>query len=321
MDLVVGETEYRGLKLVARFGKPPYWVIRSKDSPADEPPYDMQAFADLCRAVAKRYKGKITGYQVWNEPNLDREWDYRTPNPAAYVKFLAACYSAIKSADPDAVVISAPLAPTGTDDKTAMTDERYLQGMFDAGLTNYYDVLGLNAPGYKSPPETAPDDPALQGNRWQAFRHVEDMRAIQVSRDGGSKQIALLEVGWTRDQRAKIVQNGKQIDNPYRWHAVTEKEQADYLMRAYEYAAAHWRPWVGLMVTIYMPDPNWTRNDEEYWWSLAEPGNSVQLYAAFFSLANMARYIDDKTIPAIDPGLNDYQPLPPWIPVTPTSNP
>ncbi|MEP7288537.1 MAG: hypothetical protein ABI947_22525 [Chloroflexota bacterium] len=321
MDLVVGETAYRGLKLVARLSKPPYWVIMPKNSDPNQPPFDTKAFGTWCHVLADRYKGKIVGYQVWNEPNLAREWENRPPNPAAYVKLLAACYEGIKSADPNALVISAPLAPTGNDDATAMSDERYLQGMYDAGLANYYDVLGLNAPGYKSPPETAPDDPSLDGHRFQVFRHVEDMRAIQVARGDGAKQVALLEVGWTVDTRDKVLQDGKLVDNPYRWHAVTEKQQADYLVGAYAYAAQYWRPWVGLMVTIYMPDPTWTENDEEYWWSIAHTGEQTYFRDAFYALADMAHYVDDTSEPALKPGTNNYSPLPAWQPTTPTAKP
>ena len=319
-DLVVGETAYRGIKLIARISKPPYWVIKPRDSDPNAPPFDTGAVQQWCHDLATRYKGKIAGYQVWNEPNLAREWDNRPPNPQAYVKLLAACYQGVKVADPDAVVISAPLAPTGNNDATAMNDERYLQGMFDAGLSNYYDVLGLNAPGFASLPERDPGS-MPDGQRWQAFRHVEDMRAIQVARGDGAKQVALLEVGWTTDLRDKIKDSeGKLIDNPYRWHAVSDLVQADNLGRAYDYAAKHWRPWVGLMVTIYLPDPTWTEDDEEYWWSIASP-REEKLRVAFFTLAHMARYIDDQTIPEIDAGLNYYAPLPAWTPTTPTPAP
>jgi hypothetical protein len=177
-------------------------------------------------------------------------------------------------------------------------------------------VLGLNAPGYKSPPETPPDDPSLNGQRWQAFRHVEDMRAIMVANGDGAKQVALLEVGWTVDQRNTITNSaGTSVPNPYRWHAVTEEQQAKYLPDAYEYAAKHWRPWLGLMVAIYLPDPGWTPDDEEYWWSVSYPGYLIRHRESFVALAQMAQYRDDITIPAIGHGMN-HTPLPP--PITPT---
>ncbi|HLY28506.1 MAG TPA: hypothetical protein VKQ72_19320 [Aggregatilineales bacterium] len=319
-DLIVAEAKYRGIKVIARLGQAPYWAVRPSSSDPTEPPYDEQAFGEYCHDIATRYKGQIAGYQVWNEPNLSREWGGRPPNPAAYVKFLAPCYQAIKAADPDAVVISAPLAPTGTDAADVMTDQRYLEGMFAAGLSSYYDALGLNAPGYKWAPETSPDDPSLTGSRFFVFRHVEDMRAIQVAHGDGARQIAILEVGWTTDVRDQIKDaQGNLIPNPYRWHAVTEGQQSDYLVAAYAYAAEHWRPWVGLMTTIYLADPKWTPDDEEYWWSISLPGMNNAVRGAFINLANAPRYIDATVIPSIGAGDNPYVPMPPMPTFTPSA--
>lgn len=312
-DEVVAEVEYRGLKLIARLGEPPSWALRVGALEPDEPPFDEAAFGRFCGKLAARYKGKIAGYQVWNEPNLDREWGERVPNAAGYVKLLAPCYRAIKDADPAAIVITAGLAPTGTHSPEVMPDEMYLREMFRAGVRDYYDVLGLNAPGYKSPPET---DPATLGEfRWQAFRHVEDMRAVMVEHGEGHKQVAILEMGWTTDPRDTITgADGASIPNPYRWHAITEKQQAEFLIGAYEYAAQHWRPWISLMITIYIPDPEWTPENEEFWWALAETRPTYRLREAYIALANSARYVDDTYTPTIDPGLNPYKPLPPRKP-------
>jgi hypothetical protein len=101
-------------------------------------------------------------------------------------------------------------------------------------------------------------------------------------------------MGWTTDPRA---------DSDYFWHAVDEDTQAEYLVGAYEYAAQHWRPWVGLMTTIYIADIEWTEDDEEYWWAINKAGydHGWQGRPAYFQLSWMARYQDDVTIPARDP--------------------
>jgi hypothetical protein len=298
--------------VIARLSKPPDWALRTPTTAA-EAPFDVDGFGRYCGALAERYKGRISGYQVWNEPNLTREWHDNPPNAKAYVSLLAACHRAIKAADPAAIVISAGLAPTGTGLPLAIPDEEYLWQLYQAGIANYYDVLGIHAPGYKSPPETPPDDPALDGNRWQAFRHVEDIRAIMVANDEAHKQIAILELGWTTDIRDTITDaQGEQSANPYRWHAVTEEEQARYLVGAYTYAGKHWRPWVGLIVTIYIGDRSWTADKEEYWWSIIEPNYYPRVKPALLELANMERYINDtEYLPPQDPAALWYSPLPP----------
>jgi hypothetical protein len=285
-DLVVEEVEKAGLQLLVRIDSQPFW----SQGPGAElylngPPKDITDFRDFCSVLAGRYRGRIPAYQVWNEPNLSREWGEREPNAAEYVALLAACYSGIKGADPDAVVISAGLAPTGIDLPYAIPDDRYLQEMYAAGAAPYFDILGLNAPGYKAPPEVDPDDAAdpdlgWGGHRTFAFRHVEDMRAIMAANGDAHKQVAVLEMGWTTDPRP---------DSPYHWHSVTEEQQADYLVRAYQYARDNW-PWAGLVTVVYIAKFDWTTESEEYWWSITYPGFSeTRVRPAYDALREMPK--------------------------------
>ncbi len=282
-DYIVDITEEAGLNLIVRLDRQPFWSEPVDNAFKDnQPPADLQDFADFCGATAERYRGRIQAYQVWNEPNLAREWGEQLPDPVAYTELLRVCYEAIKAADPDAIVVSAGLAPTGTDSVNAMPDTDFLQGMYDAGAAAYFDVLGLNAPGFKAPPELDPaiaeSDPQYGAGRWFAFRHVEDMRAIMVERGDGQKQIAILEMGWTLDQ----------VNPEYAWFAVDEATQADYLVRAYEYAAANWQPWIGLMSTIYIADWEWTaENDEQWWWSIVLPDGTPR--EAYYALQAMEK--------------------------------
>ena len=32
-----------------------------------------------------------------------------------------------------------------------------------------------------------------------------------------------------------------------------------------------WQPWMSFMSVIYIPDPGWTQQDEQYWWSITNP--------------------------------------------------
>ncbi len=304
-DDVVAEVAYRGLRLVARLDHPPAWAIVDPASRADGVPFNVEAYAAFCGALADRYRGQIAGYQVWNEPNLQREWAGHTPDAAGYITLLRACYTAIKAADPDAIVISAGLAPTDTEPPTAVPDEEYLQQMFDAGLSDAYDVLGLHAPGYLNPPEMSPDEAVEAGyRRWMAFRHVEDMRRIMIANGDANRQIAVLEFGWTIDPG---------IHPDYAWFAVDEPTQAAYLVRAYRYAVENWRPWVGLMSMIYIAAPDWDEQDEEYWWAITTPGYGADygVRQAYIDLANMEKVTGDTVIPARDPENVQHEPLSP----------
>jgi hypothetical protein len=281
-----------GLKLLVRLDRAPEWTGAGKPN---GPPQDYEDFGDFCHQVASRYAGQIHAYQVWNEPNLAREWGGRPPNPEEYVRLLSICYQRIKQADPAALVISAGLTPTGTSSDQAMPDTVYLERMYQAGFQNYCDMVGLHAAGYKAPPELSPDELVADPNktygehRFNCFRHVEDMRAIMVANGDSGRRVAILEFGWTTDPRP---------DSPYHWHAVTEEQQADYMVRAYRYAQEHWQPWIGVMSLIYIADSNWgkeqnylwTEQREEYWWAITRPGYpEPELRPAYRALRDMPK--------------------------------
>jgi len=266
-DRIVEQANREGIDLVVRIDHQPAWA--GGGFPTNGPPDNLRDYAKFLTALASRYRGRIRAYEVWHEPHLAREWGGKLPDPVAYVKMLKMAYAAIKAADPNAMVISAGLSPTGTWNEVSRPDDWYLESMYVAmgGSSNgYFDVLGVHGAGFKSPPERDPAtvaaDPALGGHRAFCFRRVEDLRAIMVKCGDANKQIALLEFGWTSDPRP---------GSPYNWHAVTEQQKAKYLVGAYQYAKAHWSPWIGLMSLIYISDPDWTEGDEQYWWAISYP--------------------------------------------------
>lgn len=293
-DRVVTHVNADGLKLLARLSSDPeltnFW--------AGHPPGNADNFADFALALASRYNctpqavGCIQAYQIWNEPNLAREWGGNPPNPAQYVEFLRKAYAAIKRGNPNAIVISAGMAPTGDNSAIAMPDDIFYEGMYQAmgGSSNgYFDMLGVHGAGFAAPPELDPATAAAEqrygGYRFFAFRHVEDIRAIMVKYGDSAKRIVLLEFGWTYDP----------VNPAYKWHGadagITDMVQADYLKRAYQYAEANWQPWIGLMSLLSMPNLDWLndgnpQDEEQYWWAILEPSqiDELKLRPAFVVL-------------------------------------
>jgi len=252
---------YGGVHLIARLDFQPDWARAGCSDQG--PPEDLQDYADFAGAVAARYRGQIGAYQIWNEPNLAREWCDRSPDPARYAEMLAAAYSAIKAADPAAYVISAGMSPTGTQPPAAMPDDVYLDALYRAmggDSEGYFDLLGVHAAGFAAPPETSPAEAAASdaygGERFFTFRRVEDLRAIQERYGDTDTRVAVLEMGWTSDR----------VNESYAWHAVSEETKADYLVRAYRFAHENWSPWISIMTTIYLCNHDWTEADEQYWW-------------------------------------------------------
>ena len=289
-DRIVSQVERHGLDLVARLDYQPYWAGEY----ANGPPANYEDFGDFVHALASRYVGRIRAYQIWNEPNLSREWGERPPNPAEYTALLKIGYQRIKEADPNAMVISAGLTPTSRWDHVAVPDVEFLRGMYAAGAKPYFDVLGAHGAGFKAPPEIDPgvvaehpvwgnpgDPSSPELKRVYCFRHVEDLRQVMVENGDADKQVAVLEFGWTSDPRP---------DSPYHWHSVSNEEKADYFVRAYQYAKEHWSPWVGLMSLIYVADPDWTEDAEQYWWAVTYPSYpETKVHLAYEQLKAMPK--------------------------------
>jgi polysaccharide biosynthesis protein PslG len=167
-DAMVLFAAERELKVMMSVVGAPEWSRSYFDSnPEAAPPDDLSLFVNFVGEMVDRYKGRIHAIEVWNEQNLDREWDTEEGVDAArYVEMLRLSYQAIKSRDPNIIVISGALSPTGvvaTDDQnpnrcTVIDDFIYFKQMIDAGFLNYADCVGAHHNGYNLPPDVAWDD-------------------------------------------------------------------------------------------------------------------------------------------------------------------
>ena len=116
IDWVVDSANQRGLKVMLSVVDAPSWLRSSylDDNVEGAPPDDLVDCADFIGKLVDRYKGRIHAIEVWNEENLDREWDTAEGvSPERYVEMLHLCYQAIKSRDPSIIVISGALSPAG----------------------------------------------------------------------------------------------------------------------------------------------------------------------------------------------------------------
>jgi polysaccharide biosynthesis protein PslG len=268
-DRVVKASNANAIKIIARIDLQPDWA--RKDLAPNGPPDNYQDYADFISAFATRYRpgsafGTVDAVEVWNEVNLNREWGNQAINrqqAADYVRLLGMAYNAAHAAQPNIVVITAGLSPTGVKTSDAWDDAEYLQWLFDAGLKGgvNYDVLGAH--GNTQAPEVEADLNSLPAFTDASFyfRRVEQLRAIQVKAGDADRQIWFLEFGWTADK----------VHPDFAWFSVSEDKKAENIVKAYAYAKAHWSPWIGVMTLWTLSDPTWTPADEKYWWAIDNP--------------------------------------------------
>jgi polysaccharide biosynthesis protein PslG len=266
-DRVVRASAAAGVRIIARIDFQPTWA--RADGAHNGPPDDFQDYWDFVSEFVGRYRagspiGQVHALQVWNEPNLEREWGNEPINAdsaADYVRLLRGAHRAAHAADPGIIVLSAGLSPTGVTNEQSADDLEYLRWMYRAGLRGAFDALGVNANAQA--PEVAAGFGALKDFPHPSFyfRRVEQLRAEMVDNGDGAKQIWLLEWGWTADA----------VHPNYAWFAVSETKKAENIVEAFTYARTRWAPWIGVMVLWTLPDPTWDRNREEYWWAIADP--------------------------------------------------
>lgn len=136
--------------------------------------------------------------EIWNEPNIPREWQSGHINPEAYTQLLCASYSAIKAANPNVAVISAAPAPTGYFGGCGgggCDDIPFLQRMYNAGAANCMDYIGAHHNSGATPPSATSGHPADPGSTHHSWFFLPQTRAYYNS-FGGARQLFYTELGY-----------------------------------------------------------------------------------------------------------------------------
>lgn len=264
LDRIVDQLHSQGIKILATVSKPPEWALDPTGESYLKNYADWEGFTHF---LAERYKGKIQAYEIWNEQNLASTFGGRV-SLDDYCRLLEGGYNGIKKADPDALVVFGGLTPTGVNDPTiAENDLNYLQDFYyyNRGYyTQFFDVLGVHSNATNHPPHKMyPDDPGT--GAWADdpsfyFRRAEQLRMV-MDEHGDDRPVWITEFGWTTANLAEGYEYGADV---------SEQDQADYLVEAFEWVDQHW-PWVtGMFVWNLNYSVVTTPDDEKYPWSVLE---------------------------------------------------
>jgi len=152
----------------------------------------VQQFASFAGGVAALGPDAI---EIWNEPNIDREWPAGNISGAAYANLLRASYGAIKGANGGVMVISAAPAPTGAEAAfpgRVVNDDNWIRQMIDAGALQWMDCLGAHYnEGIVAPTQTSGDP---RDNYYT--RYFQSMLDVYWGLVGGQKPICWTELGF-----------------------------------------------------------------------------------------------------------------------------
>jgi polysaccharide biosynthesis protein PslG len=242
-DHIVDLAERYNLELIVRLSNPPSWSrAAGNEAGTYAPPDDYQDFAGFAAAVAQRYQGRVRYYQIWNEPNIFPEWGNYPINPEEYVELLKSSATAIRAADPNAVIIAGALAATinlAPDDApggNSLNDLIFLQRMYNAGAAPYFDVVAVQAYGLWS----GPTDRRMHPRVLNVSHHLF-IRDLMVKNGDAHKAIWISEMNWNAAPEDVYPQYGR----------VSLEQQAAYLPLAYQRVLEEW-PWIGVANTWYL---------------------------------------------------------------------
>ena len=162
LEIYLETANNAGLDILVSIAKAPAWARSNQTE--DGPPDNPADLADFILLFLGEVGKGIDAVEIWNEPNLQREWQGQPLTGQSYMQYFVPAYNAvqqyIQAAKNDPVeprtvplyVITAGLAPT--EGEGAADDRAYLQQMYSAGLAQYQDVaVGIHPYGWGNPPD------------------------------------------------------------------------------------------------------------------------------------------------------------------------
>lgn len=233
LDALVDGANALGVRVLVGVAKAPEWSRPTTEM--DGPPSDYALFGAFMRVLAGRYNGRVAAYELWNETNLQREWNGAPLSGADLVELIRVGAQAVREVDGGALVLSGAPAPTGINDGVTAVDDRvYFEQMVAAGVGRWVDGLGVHPYGWANPPESSVQNPAVgigSHNDHRSFFFADtlaDYRAILQAAGWGEMRLWATEFGWGTFENI-----GEPVPGTEFMNGVSEWQQAQYGVAAF----------------------------------------------------------------------------------------
>ncbi len=273
LDMYFQTASDNNLKVLISVVTAPDWAREpGADLSQHGPPADNQTFANFIVNMIQRYPGQIHAVEVWNEMNLAREWTSpRGLSAADYVQMVTTVTNSIRFVDPNIIVVSGALSPTGVDDGViAISDFRYTDQLIANGLLGVVDCFGAHHNGYNIGPrvpwDQVPDDPTdifrgpfddNQHPSW-SFYSTLTTYANKIRAAGSDVPLCVTEFGWAVAEDLTPVEL-RPLPNFQFSEDNTLLEQRDYLVEAVQMMDQEWDfVWLAFIWNLNLgPETQW----------------------------------------------------------------
>jgi polysaccharide biosynthesis protein PslG len=172
----------------------------------------------------------------------------RQRDAAQYVQLLSETYKAVKAIDPNIIIVTGALSPTGTSNPPKWYDDFvYTDQLIKAGMLQHADCVGAHHNGYNIGPrvtfQDAPKDPkrtraVFRGpfdnpNHLWSFNSTLSGYASRIKAAGSNLKLCVTEFGWPSMDDIQV--DGKKAPAPRGFEFANDNtlaEQADYTNEA-----------------------------------------------------------------------------------------
>jgi uncharacterized protein YgiM (DUF1202 family) len=243
------------------------------------------AKGDINRAGDASYHSEFAGYlatlassgadaiEVWNEPNLDREYGGSGTgqvNPENYVDMLQKAYAAIKAANGGTMVIGGATAPTGYYgggcSAAGCDDAPFLARIAAAGAASYMDCMGAHHNGTMVGPDQTSGAPvgSPDHHQWYFWGTLDTV----YNSFSGKLPVCWTELGYVTGEGIGALPSG------FSWgSSITLDNQAQWLARAVQLSRDSGK--VRLMIIWNADFRQWT-DDPQAGFSIFRPNGECR---------------------------------------------
>ena len=188
-DRVASAARSQGFHVLATILYTPAWA-RPSGGTASTPPARLDDYVAFTRQAARHYATLgIHAYEIWNEPNISAFWQPRA-DVAAYTAMLRGASAAIRSVDPQAVIVTGGTSPA-PDSGGNISPVAFLRGIYANGGRSAFDVVAHHP--YCWP--ALPGDAQAWSAWYQMYGTSPSLRSVMTDNGDAGKQIWATEFG------------------------------------------------------------------------------------------------------------------------------
>lgn len=230
-DSMVKPLATKGITVIAVIVDTPDWA-RPPDARGytNAPPEDPQTFRTFMTEFTRHYGPDVDFVQLWDQPNLTRNWGGQVATGATFRPILSAGFYGARDGNPNVGVVTPELAVL-PDTKDGLGDIAFVRSLYAADTAELFDVLAISLDGGTR----SPDDRSVAAGTINQSRAIL-FRELMVANDDAATPIWATHFGWAATG------------------SLSREQQAEYVLRGLNRAWSEW-PWMGLMINWAFATP------------------------------------------------------------------